>query len=236
MERLLGGIAKQVVLLTATPINNGLWDLYNLVMLFARHDRAFARSGSTRCATCSSPPAPTSATPRTSSPDVLYPARRRGQRSSRPRLHRARATRAPPSPTAPRCASRSRRLRTHRYDLDAAHPGLFESIADEIDALTMARYRPSAFDLAGEETAPRPSSPGCCKSGLLKRFESCWWACLETVERMLAAHDAFLAAWEQGEVLSRRGASRSGGAEDVDEAGLAGWVEERLERRRDAGR
>ena len=45
MERLLGGQRKDAVLLTATPVNNGLWDLYNLVMLFARHDRAFASIG-----------------------------------------------------------------------------------------------------------------------------------------------------------------------------------------------
>ncbi|MBX5473735.1 MAG: hypothetical protein IRZ20_01810 [Thermoleophilia bacterium] len=45
MERLLGGERKQLVLLTATPVNNGLWDLYNLVMLFARHDRAFSPAG-----------------------------------------------------------------------------------------------------------------------------------------------------------------------------------------------
>src|SRR5581483_2511379 len=45
MERLLGGERKDVVLLTATPVNNGLWDLFNLVMLFAHHDRAFAPIG-----------------------------------------------------------------------------------------------------------------------------------------------------------------------------------------------
>src|SRR6266516_2688773 len=45
MERLLGGEAKDLVLLTATPINNGLWDLYHLVMVFARHDRPFAAHG-----------------------------------------------------------------------------------------------------------------------------------------------------------------------------------------------
>ena len=32
MSRLLGGTRKDLVLLTATPINNGLWDLYHLVM------------------------------------------------------------------------------------------------------------------------------------------------------------------------------------------------------------
>ena len=33
VERLLGGSPKQAVLLTATPINNGLWDLYNLSLI-----------------------------------------------------------------------------------------------------------------------------------------------------------------------------------------------------------
>jgi len=47
MERLLGGERKDLVLLTATPINNGLWDLYNLVMVFARHDRAVPGSRAT---------------------------------------------------------------------------------------------------------------------------------------------------------------------------------------------
>ncbi len=45
MTRLLGGARKDVALLTATPINNTLWDLFNLVMLFARHDRALAAAG-----------------------------------------------------------------------------------------------------------------------------------------------------------------------------------------------
>ncbi len=45
IARLLGGTRKDLALLTATPINNGLWDLYHLVMAFARHDRAFAAKG-----------------------------------------------------------------------------------------------------------------------------------------------------------------------------------------------
>ena len=38
MSRLLGGQEKDLLLLTATPINNGLWDLYHMVMAFAHHD------------------------------------------------------------------------------------------------------------------------------------------------------------------------------------------------------
>ena len=45
MSRLLGGQEKDLLLLTATPINNGLWDLYHMVMAFARHDQAFGPHG-----------------------------------------------------------------------------------------------------------------------------------------------------------------------------------------------
>ena len=226
MERLLGGSRKQVVLLTATPINNGLWDLYNLVMLFARHDRAFSAAGIDSVRNLFLAAGANERDPENLSPDVLYPlADAVSVRRDRAFIERTYEGASFPDGTPVRFPKPT--LRTHRYDLDAAHPGLFESIANEIDSLTMARYRPSAFDLdRGEENAEAQLA-GLLKSGLLKRFESCWWACLKTVERMLAAHDAFLAAWETGEVLSRE-ELRAAASEEVDEAGLAGWLEERL--------
>ena len=36
-----GGVPKKLLLLTATPVNNSLWDLHNLFLLFGRHDGAF---------------------------------------------------------------------------------------------------------------------------------------------------------------------------------------------------
>ena len=42
LDRLMGGAPKKLVMLTATPVNNSLWDLHNLFLLFARHDSAFA--------------------------------------------------------------------------------------------------------------------------------------------------------------------------------------------------
>ncbi|RTH10550.1 helicase, partial [Thermus scotoductus] len=46
LSRILGGGArKKVILLTATPINNSVFDLYNQIMLFARSERYFARAG-----------------------------------------------------------------------------------------------------------------------------------------------------------------------------------------------
>lgn len=227
MERLLGGSPKQLVLLTATPINNGLWDLYNLVMLFARHDRAFSAIGLDSVRNLFLEAGANERDPENLSPDVLYPlADAVSVRRDRVFIERTYQGATFPDGTPVRFPKPS--LRTHRYDLDAAHPGLFESIADEIDALTMARYRPSAFDLSGDEASAEAQLAGLLKSGLLKRFESCWWACLATVERMLTAHDAFLLAWERGEVLSRE-ELRAAAAEDVDEAGLASWLDERLE-------
>jgi hypothetical protein len=37
----------------------------------------------------------------------------------------------------------------------------------------MARYRPGAFRLEGEETTAEAHLGGLLKSGILKRFESC---------------------------------------------------------------
>jgi superfamily II DNA or RNA helicase len=227
MERMLGGTKKQVVLLTATPINNGLWDLYNLVMLFARHDRAFSAIGIDSVRNLFLSAGANERDPENLSPDVLYPlADAVSVRRDRAFIERTYENATFPDGTPVRFPTPI--LNTHRYDLDGAHPGLVESIAGEIDALTMARYRPSAFDLSTEEESAEAQLAGLLKSGLLKRFESCWWACLQTVERMLSAHEAFLAGWDRGEVLSRE-ALLAAAADEVDEAGLASWLEERLE-------
>ena len=46
LRRLLqGSPAKDVVMLTATPVNNSLWDLYNLINYFVPNDAAFADAG-----------------------------------------------------------------------------------------------------------------------------------------------------------------------------------------------
>ena len=227
MERLLGGTPKQVVLLTATPINNGLWDLYNLVMLFGRHDRAFAGAGIDSVRNLFIAAGANSRDPENLDPDVLYPlADAVSVRRDRVFIEREYEGATFPDGTPVRFPKPT--LRTRRYDLDVAHPGLFERITDEIDALTMARYRPSAFELGGDETAVEAQLGGLLKSGILKRFESCWRACLDTVEAMLAAHDAFLLAWGHGEVLSRE-QLRAAAAGEADDAGLAAWVEQQIE-------
>lgn len=227
MERLLGGTEKQVVLLSATPINNGLWDLYNLVMLFARHDRGLASAGIDSIRDLFIAAGSNERDPENLSPEVLYPvADAVSVRRDRAFIAREYPDASFPDGTPVKFPEPE--LSTDRYDLDSAHPGLLRTVVDSIDALKMARYRPSAYLLEGEETSLEAQLGGLLRSGILKRFESCWRACLETVEGMIGAHEAFLVAWEQGTVLSGE-ALREAAASEDDEAGLAAWIEEALE-------
>jgi len=148
MERLLGGERKQAVLLTATPVNNGLWDLYNLVMLFARHDRAFASVGIpsarelfVRAGAGERDPEtldpetldPETLDPETLDPDLLFPlADAVSVRRDRLFIEESYPGETFPDGTPVRFPEP--RLETRRYDLDESHPGLFEEITDAIGA------------------------------------------------------------------------------------------------------
>lgn len=232
MERLLGGTRKEVVLLTATPINNGLWDLYNLVMLFARHDRGLSSAGIDSIAGLFRSAGANERDPENLDPDVLFPlADAVSVRRDRAFIEREYSDQTFADGTPVRFPRP--RLTTVRYDLDAAHPGIVEEIAAHIDALTMARYTPTRFEIDADPSSAEAQLGGLLKSGILKRFESCWRACLETVEHMLSAHDAFVAGWQAGEVPSRE-TLRDAARAEVDESGMAGWVEQQLQSGRGA--
>ena len=86
-------------------------------------------------------------------------------------------------------------LHERRYDLDSAHPGIVQSIYDGIEGLKMARYRLSAYSLDKEgELASEEALAGLMQSQLLKRFESSWYAALQTVNRMRDGNEVLLRA------------------------------------------
>jgi superfamily II DNA or RNA helicase len=227
IERLLGGERKDLVLLTATPVNNGLWDLYHLIMAFARHDRAFAGYGIPSIRELFVRAGANERDPENLNPDALFPvADAVSVRRDRRFIEEHYPGATFPDGTPVRFPTPL--LATVRYDLDAAHPGLLEDIIGWIGALSMARYRPSAYELGGEELAAEARLGGLLQSAILKRFESCWAACLATVEHMIAAHEAFLAAWDAGYVPSRR-FLREVAQEEMDDAGVAAWLADDLE-------
>ncbi len=227
MERLLGGERKDLVLLTATPINNGLWDLYHLVMVFARHDRAFAPIGIPSARDLFVHAGANERDPENLDPDVLFPL----ADAVSVRRERRFIEATYPGATFPDGTPVSFPtpiLHTARYDLDEAHPGLFDEITGLIAGLTMARYRPSAYEIGVEEAVAEATLGGLLQSGVLKRFESCWAACLATVSRMVTAHDAFLIGWDERGVVLSRAALRAAAQEEADDAGLVSWVIESL--------
>lgn len=228
MNRLLGGEPKHAVFLSATPVNNTLWDLYNLVMLFARHDRAFATAGIPSAKRLFLSAGANERDPENLAPELLFPLAdavsvRRDRRFIQE--HYPDATFPDGTPVRfpePRPATR-------RYDLDEAHPGLFEQITSRIADLEMARYRPTKWLLEGAEDPAEGQLGGLLQSQLLKRFESCWAACLATVKRMIGAHDAFLLAWDDGRgVVPSKETLREAAVVEGGETGLAGWLEEEL--------
>ena len=219
LSRLLGGEPKDLVLLTATPINNGLWDLYHLVMAFARHDRAFAAHRIPSLRDLFESAGAGERVPENLDPDALFALAdlvsvRRDRRFIEKRYPGATF----PDGTPVRFPTPE--LTTTRYDLDAAYPGLVRAVTSAIEDLTMARYCPSAYRKDGAQSARETQLSGLLRSGILKRFESCWDACQQTIGRIVRAHELFLAAWKEGWVLggdSLREAAR----EHMEEAGLA---------------
>ena len=230
VSRLLGGVQKDLALLTATPINNGLWDLYHLVMAFARHDWAFAAHGIPSLRRLFVSAGANERDVENLDPDVLFQlADMVSVRRDRRFIERHYPDEAFPDGTPVSFPTPT--LSTERYDLDTAFPLLVQIITANLARLTMARYRPSAYLRHGEEAGREAALGALLQSAVLKRFESCWQACLLTITRMIAAHDVFLAAWDSGRVLTGD-ALLEAVASELDESGLAGWLEDDLDETR----
>ena len=199
LDRLMGGATKKLLMLTATPVNNSLWDLHSLFLLFGRHDGAFAgeplRIPSLRkhfIDAGASDPERLSETKLFPLIDALTVRRDRAFIEEQyPNQRFADGTSVQfPAPE----------LHERRYDLDRAHPGIVRAMAAGIGALTMARYRPSAYRTdVPTEAAAEAALAGLIQSQVLKRFESSWYAALQTVQKMQSANLLLLHALrEQG--------------------------------------
>ena len=230
LDRLMGGTPKKLLLLTATPVNNSLWDLHSLFLLFGRHDSAFSdaplRISSLRRFFAE---AGASDASRLSEAklfpliDALTVRRDRAfitERYPNERLRDGTPVKFPEP-----------ELHERRYDLDSAHPGIVQAMETGIDALTMARYRPSFYRVdKQEESASEAALAGLLQSQLLKRFESSWHAALQTVKRMRDAHDVLLRFIEEhGAVLPAEVIRDLVGAGLADDAFISGdLIEEAL--------
>lgn len=211
LRRLLAGTPpKQLVMLTATPVNNSLWDLYYLLAYFVKSDSAFASVGIRSLRKHFG--AAMALDPDDLRPDHLFdvlddvavrrtrPFVRRYYPHDRVRIDGVEVPITFPKP----------RPLTVDYALDEALPGFFDRFAvamgahsdktdadrieqeqDELPVLTFARYVPSRYLKAGKAEAYEIQVAGLLRSGLLKRFESSSHAFAKTCRKMAASHDDF---------------------------------------------
>lgn len=215
LRKLLGGSPpKDLVMLTATPVNNSLWDLYSLLYYFIKNDASFADAGirSLRDHFAGA----MAMNPDDLSPEHLFDVLDAvAVRRTRPFVKRfypndtIMVDGRPQPITFP-----TPRVRRVSYDLEDVLPGFFDRFAHALDGpgpggsaadptvLTLARYAPSQYRLTGGVDAYEVQLAGLLRSGMLKRFESSSYAFACTCRKMAASHEAFLSLLDQGKVAT----------------------------------
>ena len=223
LRAFLYGKRKDVLMLTATPVNNSLWDLYHLTRFFLKQDSFLASKGILSIKERFDQAMRTN--PNSLSPDVLYPiidattVKRTRQfikkyyPNDQVKINGVLQTIVFPEPKAI----------SVRYDLDQLMPGLFDLIElffdpEESDCLVFARYKANTYLKIPDPDDERMgnSATGLILSGLLKRFESSTGAFRISIERLIEQHKKFLKALDEGFVISTEFLKESASTDDED--------------------
>lgn len=197
---LSGGRRKRIVLMTATPVNNTIYDLYHQILLLARGDDRFYRAaginnlrGYFRAAANGGLEIfelLEESTVRRSRADI-----RRRQEAGEPIIVNGKTIRFP-----------ERRLQRIDYDLDGTYQGFYREIMRGIEQLNLVAYNLAAFAHAktkDNEIAARRNIAliALMKMLYLKRLESSAAAFEVSIERQARFQERFLATLQRGRLL-----------------------------------
>ena len=235
------GSRKKVILLTATPINNDLLDLYQQLSLITRGDRGYfagagigdlhryflqarrdARNGGAGVALFNL------------LEEIVI-------RRTRPFIRKAY-----PDATirGKKISFPERKLRTVRYDLEATYKGIYDEVVTGVESLKLAPYNLEAFkkkDVKVDEfeAGREQALVGIFKSRYLKRFESSVEAFRISIRRALAFLKTFESYVLDGRLLQSsdfqkalRYLNREDEEDDATPASLADAIDENDEARR----
>lgn len=242
VNALVGGARpKKLVLLTATPVNNSLMDLHTLVTYFVRNDAAFVAIGipSIRDYVKRAQ----GMDPDSLSPEHLFDlmdqvaVRRTRRFVQRHYPHDtitlpdgSKATIQFPTPKPERIdyeldGPGEKLLHATVYALDLPDDAPLVSRYHDRQAdpgrLMLARYTPSAYRFDEDLESYQVSNAGLLRSALLKRLESSPAALRRTLGTLIASHELFLVALDQGFVMTSTALNEWSGSEDES---LDDWV------------
>jgi len=249
MELLVGGnrgrgrdgARKKVILLTATPVNNDLFDLYNQLSLITQNDQSYFSScgiGDMRRyflrARRASRTGERSAALFNLLEEVVI-------RRTRPFIRRAY-----PNATihGEPIHFPERRLKTVRYDLETTYAGIYDEVVEGIASLKLAPYNLEVYKKQGAqidefEAGREEALVGIFKSRYLKRFESSIEAFRISVRRALAFLKTFESYILEGHLLrssefqkALRYLEREGEEDDATPKSLADEIDENEDARR----
>lgn len=210
---LRGSPRKKLLLLSATPVNNSVWDLYTLLSYFLENDGVLADRGVTHLEKHFRTVAATD--PDDLQPDALFEV----LDATTVRRTRHFIKRYYPNERIRDVKGQEITIRFPKpsvlpvtYDFDAALPGLFARIRDALapasgqPKLTLARYAPDDYRKRPMPPDPRTTAlAGLLRSGILKRFESSSFAFAQTLRNMIRGFDAFTKGLDEGKVLRSTG-------------------------------
>jgi hypothetical protein len=225
LRQLLRGRRRDLVLLTATPVNNSLYDLYHLISYFLKQDSQLLKKGIPSIKGLFDEAS--SVEPGELHPDLLYPlvdaTTVKRTRQFIKKYYRDDRIPGPDGQYVPITFPKPI-PRTVRYNLDEVLPGFFAHFAQALmpeegePSLTMARYQVERYlREPNEESVRETALVGLLRSGLLKRFESSAHAFANTCRKMADQHRRFLAALDGGKVIRKDFFKECGAAEDIEE-------------------
>jgi SNF2 family DNA or RNA helicase len=197
------GSHKKVILVTATPINNNIFDLYNQITLFTGGDRSYFSGAGIG--------------------DLyrFFLAARRDSGNHTTGINlfnlleevvirRTRAFIRKRYPEAMISGKKirwpDRKLKTVRYNLEATYDGIYDAVVDAVEGLKLAPYQLETYKKAGIERdefeiGREEALAGIFRSRYLKRFESSIEAFRISIRRALEFIKTFESYVLDGKVL-----------------------------------
>jgi SNF2 family DNA or RNA helicase len=201
-----GGGRKKVILLTATPINNDIFDLYNQIMLFTGNDRGYFAGAGIGDIFRYFQQARRKESVSESSVALFNLLEEVVIRRTRPFIRKAY-----PNATINGQPVKwpERKLHTIRYNLEATYAGIYDEIVSGIDGLQLAHYNLESYKKANIkrdelEEGREQALVGIFKTRYLKRFESSIEAFRISIRRALAYIKTYEEYLLDGKVLDSR--------------------------------